>query len=181
MGSARTMGPLPRKRISPIFPPDPTSEIGKIWKHYDYPRLADPVFPVLQWGNCQSLKSSEFWISRNLLCRRLSYNYCWRIPPESPRIIKFSGGRPPGFYTFPVARSPKRGRSNHRCLEILQKSSEKSWKIAKKSIFESWGVGVCFHFLKSATTKTPKIHFRPGQPAKFVGENPPSEVRMERS
>ena len=88
---------------------------------------------------------------------------------------------PPGFYTFPVARSPKRGRSNHRCLEIWQKSSEKSRKIAKISIFESWGVGVCFHFVKSATTKTPKLHFRPGQPAKFGGENPPSEVRMERS
>ena len=92
-GSARTIGPRARKIFSPIFPPDPTSEIGKIWKHYDYPRLADPVFPVLQWGNCQSRKSSEFWIFRNFLCLPPSYNYCWRIPPESPRIIKFSGGR----------------------------------------------------------------------------------------
>ena len=50
IGSARTIGQLPRKDFSPIFPPDPTSEIGKIWKHYDYPRLADPVFPMLQWG-----------------------------------------------------------------------------------------------------------------------------------
>ena len=71
------------------FPPDPTSEIGKIWKHYDYPRLADPVFPVLQWGNCQSRKSSEFWIFGNLLCLPPSYNYCWSLPSESPRIENF--------------------------------------------------------------------------------------------
>ena len=65
----------------------------------------------------------------------------------------------PLFYTFPVARSPKRGRSNHRCLEVPTKSSEKSWKIPKKMIFECWGVGVCVQILKSATQKHTKIHF----------------------
>ena len=50
-GSARTIGELPPKKFSPVFPPDPTSEIGKIWKHYEFPRFSDPVLPVLQWGN----------------------------------------------------------------------------------------------------------------------------------
>ena len=63
IGSTSTIVELPPKVFPPIFPPDPTSEIGKIWKHYDYPRLADPVFPMLQWGNCWSRKSSNsgFW------------------------------------------------------------------------------------------------------------------------
>ena len=59
MGSARTIGELPRENFPPIFPPDPTSEIGKIWKHYEFPRFSDPVLPVLQWGNCWSLKSTN--------------------------------------------------------------------------------------------------------------------------
>ena len=66
MGSARTIGQLPHERFSQIFPPDPTSEIGKIRKHYDYPRLADAVIPMLQWGYCWSLKSSELWIFQKI-------------------------------------------------------------------------------------------------------------------
>ena len=59
IGSTCTIVELPRKFFSPVFCTDPTSEIGKIWKHYDYPRFLDPLLPVLQWGICQWDKSSN--------------------------------------------------------------------------------------------------------------------------
>ena len=59
MGSTCTIVELPRDSFSTIFPPDPTPEIGKIQKHYDYPRFWKPVVPVSQGGNCWTGKS--FW------------------------------------------------------------------------------------------------------------------------
>ena len=86
IGSACTIVELPRNFFSPIFPPDPTSEICKIWKHYDYPRFLDPLLPMLQWGICQGDKSSKFWILKIFSVLFGPIIYFWRIPSESPRM-----------------------------------------------------------------------------------------------
>ena len=57
------------------------------------PTFLGPSAPCVAMGELLEQEVVEFWILRNLLCLPLSYNYCWRIPSESPRIIKFSGGR----------------------------------------------------------------------------------------
>ena len=52
-----------------------------------FPTFLGPSVPCVAVGELLEPEVVEFWILRNLLCLRLSYNYCWSLPSESPRIF----------------------------------------------------------------------------------------------